>query len=150
MTIRAKRGDPEERDLDAKEQKAFCSLVMQLRWPAQKLMTQVLYGVSALAQKVNEAKVKHVKEINRLVRLAEDEANAGRARLLHPPVDLSQVCVVTYFDASLGKEEGCKLQAGMMTLATDGKALEEMTTAIRVEHQSKNVRRSPAWSSQQA
>ena len=73
---------------------------MKLRWPAQKLLTEVLYGVSAMAQRVNEAKVKHVKEINRLLKIANEEVEAGRARISHRPVDLSQACIVTYFDAS--------------------------------------------------
>ena len=108
-TIPVKRSDPEERSLDPAETKAFRSLVMKLRWPAQKLLTQVLYGVSALAQKVNEAKVKHVKEVNRLVKLANEEVQAGRARITHHAINLSQVCIVTYFDASLGREDGCKI-----------------------------------------
>ena len=123
QTIKAKWGDPEESDLDAKGTKTFRSLMMKLCWPAHKLLMQMLYRVSALAQKVNEAKVKHVKEIIRLVRLvAKDEAKAGRARLVHQPMDLSQVCIVTYFEASLGKEHGCRSQAGMMTFFTGNKA----------------------------
>ena len=136
-----KRGDPEERDLSPAETKAFRSLVMKLRWPAQKLLTQVLYGVSALAQKVNEAKVKHVKEINRLVKVAQEERHAGRAKVTHRPIDLSNPCIVTYFDASLGKEEGYKSQAGMVTFASDGKVLEKMTNCNRVEAHSKKITR---------
>ena len=136
------RKDPDDRDLtDGAERKAFRSLVMQLRWPAQKPLTQLLYGVSALAQKVNEAKVKHVKEANRLLKVAQEEVQAGRARITHRPIDLSSVCIVTYFDASLGKEEGCKSQAGMMTFATDQEALTNMTAANRVEHHPKRITR---------
>ena len=141
-TIKAKRGDPDEQDLDAPENKAFRSLVMKLRWPAQKLLTQVLHGVSALAQKVNEAKVKHVREINRLVKVAKEESAAGRARRQHRPVDLFQVCIVTHFDASLGKEDGCKSQASMVTFFTDKKALHEETNAYTVEYGS-NIRNRP-------
>ena len=96
-------------------------------------------SANALAQKVNEAKVKHIKEINRLVRVAKEESNAGRARITHQPLDLSNPCIVTYFDASLGKEEGYKSQAGMVTFATDGKVLQDMTYGNRVEHHSKRI-----------
>ena len=140
-TIPVKRGDPEDRDLSPPETKAFRSLVMKLRWPAQKLLTQVLYGVSALAQKVNEAKVKHVKEINKLVKVAKDESDAGRARITHRPLNLAHPCIVTYFDASLGKEDGYKSQAGMITFATDNAVLQEMTNSNRVEHHSKRITR---------
>jgi uncharacterized protein YrrD len=141
QTIPVKRGDPEDRRLDAAETKAFRSAVMKLRWPAQKLLTQVLYGVSALAQKVNEATVQNVKEINRLIKLAKEEATAGRASITHRPVDLGQVCVVTYFDASLGKEDGYKSQAGLVTFVTDERTLTQETNANRVEHQSKKISR---------
>ena len=140
-SIPVKRGDPDSRALEAKEVKAFRSLVMQLRWPAQKLLTQVLYGVSYLAQKVNEATVAHVKEANRLLKLAKEEVQAGRATYTYHAVDLSNVTVVTYFDASLGKEEGYKSQAGMMTFVTSAAALEKMTIANRVEHHSKKISR---------
>ena len=118
-TIPVKRSDPEERSLDPAETKAFRSLVMKLRWPAQKLLT----------------------ELNRLVKLANEEVQAGRARITHHAINLSQVCIVTYFDASLRREDGCKSRAGMVTFVTDSKALETMTYANRVEHQSKRITR---------
>jgi hypothetical protein len=139
--IPVKRKDSDDRSLTAPEVKSFRSLVMQLRWPAQKMLTQVLYGVSYLAQKVNEAQVKHVKEANRLLKLALEEVKAGRAQITHHPVELGEVNVVTYFDASLGKEDGYKSQAGMVTFVTDARALEKMTYANRVEHQSKKITR---------
>ena len=106
--VSVKRGDCEEQDLTKDKTKAFRFLVMKLRWPAQKMLTQVLYGVSVLAQKVNEATVKHVKEANRLLEVANEEVKAGRAQVTHRPINLSEACIVTYFDASLGKEEACK------------------------------------------
>ena len=139
--IPVKRGEAEGRSLNPAETKDFRSLVMKLRWPAQKLLTQVLYGASVLAQKVNEATVARVKEANRLLKVANEEVRAGRAQITHRPLDLSQLCVVTYFDASLGREEGCKSQAGMVSFATDAKALQTMTNANRVEHQSKRITR---------
>ena len=60
---------------------------------------------------------------------------------MHRPVDLAQVCIVTYFDASFGKEEGCKSQAGMMTCVTDDKGLKAMSIANQVEHHSKKITR---------
>ena len=113
--ISVKRGDKPDRRLTPAETTAFRSLIMQLRWPAQKVLSQVLYGVSALAQKVNEACVSDTKEANRLAELAISEAEAGRAERVYRAVDLSCPVVATYLDASLGKETGCRSQAGMMS-----------------------------------
>ncbi len=139
--IPVKRGDKPDRRLTPQETTAFRSLTMQLRWPAQKVLSQVLYGVSALAQRVNEACVSDLKEVNRLAELAVSEAEAGRAERVYRAVDLSCPAVVTYLDASLGKETGCRSQAGMMSFVTSGGALTQPTVANIVEQLSSKITR---------
>jgi hypothetical protein len=136
-----KKGDPEDSRLDAAETKTSRSAVTKLHWPGQELLTHVLYRVSALAQKVNEAIGQNGEQINCQAQLARDEAKAGRASMTHRHVDLGPVWVVTYLDASLGRKQWYRSRAGLVTLVTDERALTQETDANRVEHQSKQISR---------
>ena len=96
----------------------YRQLVMRLRWPAQQVMPQLLYETSSLAQRVSQATVKDFKDAVKLYHKMVEEANQGRARLRYPRVT-GEPCLVTYFDASLGKEKDGKSQLGHIHFFTN-------------------------------
>ena len=109
-------GDPAA-PLTAHQLTCFRQLVMRLRWPAQLSMPHMLYEVSALAQKVSRATGADFKEAVKLHRKFVNEAEVGRAALYYPPQDGS-FYLTSFFDASLGKEEDCKSQLGVLHFLT--------------------------------
>ena len=88
----------------------FRKLVMRLRWPAQHCVSQLLYAVSWLAQRVNEATGEDMVRAIQTLHQMKEEAKQGRARLWYQPIPEDQMDVVSYFDASLGKEAAGKSQ----------------------------------------
>ncbi|CAE8613639.1 unnamed protein product, partial [Polarella glacialis] len=135
------KGDPDERELNDEERSTLRSLVMKLFWPARKMMSQILYGVSNAAQEVNQATVKTAKVVNDLVKYAKAEATAGRAQKTYRAIDLSDPLIVTYFDASFANETGGKSQAGMFAVVTDRRALDTATAANEIEKTSNKISR---------
>ena len=77
--------------------KEYRRLVMQMRWPEAHVMPDFLHRISALAQKFKGPSYADVKKTNNM------KASAG-AILKYPYIG-GEVMFVTYFDASLGKEE---------------------------------------------
>lgn len=78
---------------------------MKMRWPAQHTMPQVLYLVSSLAQKVNHATISTFNEAIKVLNIMKEEVQPGHGRLWYRPIPEKDMTVVTYFDASLGKED---------------------------------------------
>ncbi|CAE7928562.1 RE1, partial [Symbiodinium sp. KB8] len=88
--------------LDAAGLKEFRRLVAQLRWPVHLVMPEFLFGVSALAQRVAQARVKDLTSAGELLLEVQQAARKGQAVL--PFKALKQdLVLVSYFDASLGK-----------------------------------------------
>ena len=121
-----------ETPLDEKELTAFRQLVMRLRWPAQLAMPQVLYEVSLLAQKVSKATHGDFREAQALHKRFLQEAEAGRAALKYPKME-GVPFLVTYFDASLGKEVDGKSQLGAIHFLTDEGVMNGPRPACAVE-----------------
>ena len=62
------RGVDEDRDLSSDELHEYRSLLAKLRWPVARLVPQLAYGVSALAQKdLRGRKVLHLKALNEII-----------------------------------------------------------------------------------
>ena len=98
----------------------YRQLTMRLRWPAQQAMPQKLYEVSALAQRVNKATYDDFKEAVKLHGSFLEEVEAERSHLYYPPMK-GKPYVLSFFDASLGKEEDGRSQlGGIHFLTTDG------------------------------
>ena len=104
--------------LDDKQLTAYRQLTMRLRWPAQQTMPQCLYEVSSLAQRVSKAGAADYKEALKLLEKLRYESEQGRAALRYPVLKDEELYVVTYFDASLGKEQDGKSQLGAMHFLT--------------------------------
>ena len=107
--------------LSEKETTAYRQLTMRLRWPAQQTMPQMLYEVSHLAQRVTRASKDDYKNALKLHGRFLEEASAGRSVLRYPKLGNGKLFVVSYFDASLGKEEEGRSQLGSIHfLSTEG------------------------------
>eukprot|EP00435_Cladocopium_sp_Y103_P006671 s1678_g2.t1 len=104
--------------LTPKEVTCYRQLVMRRRWPAQQTMPHLLYWTCSLAQRVNQATYADFVEAVKLHELMVAEAGAGRARLFYPKIK-GEPYVVSYFDASLGKERDGKSQLGGIHFLTN-------------------------------
>ena len=118
--------------LDAKELTSYRQLVMRMRWPAQLAMPQLLYEVSLLAQRVSKATHGDFKEALKLHQKFLQEVEEGRAVLKYPKMD-GIPYLVTFFDASLGKEADGKSQLGAIHFLTDEEVVNGPRPASVVE-----------------
>ena len=119
--------------LNEKQTTAYRQLTMRLRWPAMQTMPHLLYEVSRLAQKVTKATKEDYCEALKLHGKFLEEAQQGRACLHFPPLGKEKLCLVTYFDASLGKEEDGKSQLGSIHFLTTVKVKEGPTEASVID-----------------
>ena len=108
--------------MDPKGITLFRQLIMRLRWPAQQTMPHLLYQVSSLAQRVTKATFEDYREAVALTKKFVEEAEAGRASLTYPVQNDKELFYLSFFDASLGKEEDGKSQLGAMHFVTSTKA----------------------------
>ena len=119
--------------LDEKQTTAYRQLTMRLRWPAMQTMLHMLYDVSRLAQKVTKASKEDYREALKLHQRFLEEAEQGRACLHFPRLSRGKLCLVTYFDASLGKEEDGRSQLGSVHFLTTVEAKEKPTAAAVID-----------------
>ena len=101
----------DDKPLDAQQLTAYRQLVMRLRWLGQQSMPQLLYKTSKLAQRATKAMMGDYKAALQLYEECKEEARQGRASLPYPRIR-GKLYLVTYFDASLGKEKDGKSQLG--------------------------------------
>ena len=109
-----------ETPLNPQQLTAYRQLVMRLRWPGQQSMPQLLYKVSKLAQHATKATMGDYQEALRLYEEVKQEAQEGRAILPYPRIG-GKLYVVTFFDASLGREKDGKSQLGAVHFLTNEK-----------------------------
>ena len=119
--------------LDEKQTTAYRQLTMRLRWPAMQTMPHMLYKVSRLAQRVTRATKADYQEALKLHAEFLDEAEQGRACLHYPRLGRGKPMIVTYFDASLGKEEDGRSQLGNIHFLTTVEALNGPTDAVVID-----------------
>lgn len=81
-------------------------------------MPQLSYETSNLAQRVSQATVKDLGDAVKLYSKMKEEARQGRARLRYPKIK-GELTLVTFFDASLGKEKDGKSQLGHIHFLTN-------------------------------
>ena len=81
-----------ERPLDAEELAQYRSLLAKARWPVNRVVPELAYGVSVLAQlntnKVGEVTVHHATELRKLIKRLKVLKDRGRARLYVRKLDL--------------------------------------------------------------
>ena len=76
-----------------------------------------------------------------MVRKLQKLVEQGSARLKLRKQDVSDLCVVTSFDASFGGEPGMKSQLGFITFLTSSLVVKQETSCNIVEFQSSTIRR---------
>ena len=104
--------------MDEKQTTAYRQLAMRLRWPAMQTMPHLLYDVSRLAQRVTKASMEDYREALKLHQRFLEEAEQGRACLRFSRLSRDKLCLVTCFDASLGKEGDGRSQLGSIHFLT--------------------------------
>ena len=121
-------------ELGPREVTLYRQLVMRLRWPAQQVLPHLLYQVSNLAQRVNKATYADYREAVKLHGQFLDEVEKGRARLLYPKLnEKDKLFYVSYFDASVGKEQDGKSQLGAVHFLTTEQARKGPAPASVIE-----------------
>ena len=85
-------------------------------WPIAKLVLELVYGVSALAQYDAVKKLVHVRTLNDLICHMQGMKTDSLARLHIVPVDLSDITFIIVMDASFANELGRKSQGGFISL----------------------------------
>ena len=127
---------PADQVLNEADLTKFRQLVMRLRWPAQQVMPHLLYEVSKLAQRVSGATYQDFQDAVKLHKKAVQEAAEGRGCLRYPTLRLrsgERPYLVTYFDASLGKEKDGKSQLGHVHFMTSSGSAEGPAPAVAVD-----------------
>ena len=98
----------DEGDLTSSEMTEFKSYLAKARWQIAKLIPEVVYGISALAQGDPIKKVVHVKVLNETIGHVYAMRDTGLARLRIVPINLEDVALVTVMDARFANEPGRK------------------------------------------
>ena len=107
--INVKNGDDDARVMTPAEVKEFRSVLAKVRWPVARLVPQLAYGVSALAQKdSNEKQVLHMRTLNELINRLKEYDEQGLATLRLRKISIKNIVVLTLMDASFAKKVGCQ------------------------------------------
>ena len=105
----------------------FRSLLQKVRWPVARVVPQLAYSVSALAQKDPKGRrLLHLRVLNDIIDRLQDYDKRGLATLRIRRVDIERLQVLTLMGASFAKEPGCQSQMGFMSMITDMRALMEL------------------------
>ena len=120
--------------------KAYRRLVAQLRWPAHRVLPELLFPVSSLAQRVSGAVWEDLVEAVSLLETFHSHAREGQARLKIPAVGNDPV-LITYFDASLGKTSSTSGQRGEVHFISGREALSTACAAGVIEFHSNKIAR---------
>ena len=128
--------------LNPDETAAYRRLLAQARWPVSHVAPKLAYEVSKAAQKdFTELTYEDVKFLNNIIRKLQIMVEKGDARLKFRKLDLSDLQVVTPFDASFAREPGMKSQLGFMNLITSKYIIEQECLCNVVEFQSSTIHR---------
>ena len=126
----SKRVDKDQK-LDEIERKKLRSAIGRLNWLATQSRPDLAYAVSELATDLKEATIKHIFKANKLIR----RCKMNNISLFFPKLDLDDIKVRCYADASYGKLANGGSQGGMLIELLS----KEMTSPIA--WQSKRVSR---------
>ena len=129
-----------EERLNSRDTTRFRRLVMQMRWPAQRVLPEYMYIISHLAQKVTSAVGADAKKANEVLTKMKKSAENGEAALRYRRLH-GKLLVVSYFDASLGKKEAMAAQLGEFHIITTEAAKNEITTGNPIKYHSNKIAR---------
>ena len=90
------------------------SVIGSLAWVARATRPDLAYRVNALQQRVTTATVETLREANRVVALALNDADRSIVYRPHLPWQPGKLAVVTFCDASFAAEQGHKSQRGRL------------------------------------
>ena len=101
---------------------ALRSVIGSLAWVARATRPNLAYRVNALQQAVVKATVETLREANRVVALALNDAERSITYKAKLPWSSGELAVVTFCDASFAGESGHKSQRGRFHYLTSAKA----------------------------
>lgn len=110
VEIDSSRKADKERKLDEKEKTLLRSVIGQLNWLATQSRPDLSYAVSELSSNQRNATVKHLIKANKLIR----RSKMNNVSLFFPKLDLTDLKVRCYADASFGKLNDGGSQGGML------------------------------------
>ena len=119
MTI-AKHLGPES-ELSSGEVTALRGLLGALQWPAVQSSPHLQASTSIYSGSVSRGLVKTALEANRLLKFAKENSDVG---LTYAPLKLSELCIVTAFDASFGCRPDGTSQGGYVVMLAPKMILE--------------------------
>ena len=119
MTISKHLGP--ESELDNKEIFTLRGLLGALQWPAVQSSPHLQASTSIISGSISRGLVKTALEANRLLKFAKENNDVG---LTFAPLRLSEVCIVTAFDASFGCRPDGTSQGGYLVMLAPKRILE--------------------------
>ena len=119
MTISKHLGP--ESELDQREITTLRGLLGAVQWPAVQSSPHLQASTSILSGSISRGLVKTALEANKLLRFAKENSDVG---LTFAPLRLSELCVVTAFDASFGCRPDGTSQGGYLIMLAPRRILE--------------------------
>ena len=110
-----------ESELSSKEITSLRGLLGALQWPAVQSSPHLQASTSIYSGSVSRGLVKTALEANRLLKFAKENADVG---LTYSPLRLSELCLVTAFDASFGCRPDGTSQGGYVVMLAPKMILE--------------------------
>ena len=133
------------RQLDMEELAIYRSVLAQARWPVNRVVPELCYGISALAQKntnqQGEVLALHAAALDELIDRIKSIDQNGGAMLNIYPLDKDDLNVLTFIDASFAQEPGLKSQSGIMNVVTSKKVTLQAVKGNLVEFESSTIQR---------
>ena len=113
---------------------------MQMRWPAQHVVPELMSTISLLAQRTTRATYADLKKANSVLEQMKLIAGNGQAKITYHRIP-DDPMFITFFDASLGKSTMQSAQLGEIHFLTSEKAKVEPSKANIVEYHSNKISR---------
>ena len=109
IKIKSSNKESSDRLVNEDERKSLRSVIGQINWLATQTRPDLSYTVSELGSNFKNATIKHLMKANKLVKKAKFNAYS----LFFPKLDLTNIKVRCYADASFGKLNDGGSQGGM-------------------------------------
>lgn len=107
-----------EAELDQKEVTSLRGLLGAIQWPSVQSSPHLQASTSILSGSISRGLVKTALEANKLLKFAKENSDVG---LNFTPLRLSELCIVTAFDASFGcRPDGTSQGGYLVMLALEG------------------------------
>lgn len=117
IDISAKRKSHKDQDLSDKEKTKFRALIGQLNWVATQTRPDVSFDVCELSLSVKGAKVEDMIKANKILSKVQSE----KVSICYPSLELGNVCLKVYSDASFANMPGDASQEGYIIFLVSDK-----------------------------